>query len=112
MKSEVAHLIDHTILKPEQLTPMSRGFVEEGARFGTYSVCVSPSTLLEVPEGLKVACVVGFPSGAVLNVKAYEAKQADGADETGIWSSILHRREGKFDQVEDEIRAVRADSRG
>ena len=75
-KSEVAHLIDHTILKPEATSADVARIVEEGARFGTYSVCVSPSMLpLEVPEGLKVACVVGFPSGAVKpNVKAYEAK--------------------------------------
>ena len=67
---------------------------------------------LEVPEGLKVACVVGFPSGAVKpNVKAYEAKQAiaDGADEIDMVINIALAKEGKFDQVEDEIRAVRAE---
>ena len=111
-KSEVAHLIDHTILKPEATHADVARIVEEGARFGTYSVCVSPSMLpLEVPEGLKVACVVGFPSGAVKpNVKAYEAKQAiaDGADEIDMVINIALAKEGKFDQVEDEIRAVRA----
>ena len=112
-KSEVAHLIDHTILKPEATSADVARSVEEGARFGTYSVCVSPSMLpLEVPEGLKVACVVGFPSGAVKpNVKAYEAKQAiaDGADEIDMVINIALAKEGKFDQVEDEIRAVRAE---
>lgn len=110
-KSEVAHLIDHTILKPEATSADVARIVEEGARFGTYSVCVSPSMLpLEVPEGLKVACVVGFPSGAVKpNVKAYEAKQAiaDGADEIDMVINVALAKEGKFDQVEDEIRAVR-----
>ena len=109
-KSEVAHLIDHTILKPEATHADVARIVEEGARFGTYSVCVSPSMLpLEAPEGLKVACVVGFPSGAVKpNVKAYEAKQAiaDGADEIDMVINIALAKEGKFDQVEDEIRAV------
>ena len=112
-KSEVAHLIDHTILKPEATSADVARIVEEGARLGTYSVCVSPSMLpLEVPEGLKVACVVGFPSGAVKpNVKAYEAKQAiaDGADEIDMVINIALAKEGKFDQVEDEIRAVRAE---
>ena len=112
-KSEVAHLIDHTILKPEATHADVARIVEEGACFGTYSVCVSPSMLpLEVPEGLKVACVVGFPSGAVKpNVKAYEAKQAiaDGADEIDMVINIALAKEGKFDQVEDEIRAVRAE---
>ena len=112
-KTDVARIIDHTILKPEATHQDVARIVEEGARFGTYSVCVSPSMLpLDVPEGLKVACVVGFPSGAVkANVKAFEAKQAiaDGADETDMVINIALAKEAKFDQVEEEIRAVRAE---
>ena len=112
-KTDVARIIDHTILKPEATHQDVARIVEEGARFGTYSVCVSPSMLpLDVPEGLKVACVVGFPSGAVkANVKAFEAKQAiaDGADEIDVVINIALAKEAKFDQVEEEIRAVRAE---
>ncbi len=112
-KTDVASIIDHTILKPEATHQDVARIVEEGARFGTYSVCVSPSMLpLDVPEGLKVACVVGFPSGSVkANVKAFEAKQAiaDGADEIDMVINIALAKEAKFDQVEDEIRAVRAE---
>lgn len=112
-KTGVASIIDHTILKPEAIHQDVARIVEEGARFGTYSVCVSPSMLpLDVPEGLKVACVVGFPSGAVkANVKAFEAKQAiaDGADEIDMVINIALAKEAEFDQVEDEIRAVRAE---
>ena len=112
-KTDVARIIDHTILKPEATHQDVARIVEEGARVGTYSVCVSPSMLpLDVPERLKVACVVGFPSGAVkANVKAFEAKQAiaDGADEIDVVINIALAKEAKFDQVEDEIRAVRAE---
>ena len=112
-KTDVARIIDHTILKPEATHQDVARIVEEGARFGTYSVCVSPSMLpLDVPERLKVACVVGFPSGAVkANVKAFEAKQAiaDGADEIDVVINIALAKEAKFDQVEDEIRAVSAE---
>ena len=112
-KTDVASIIDHTILKPEATHQDVARIVEEGAHFGTYSVCVSPSMLpLDVPEGLKVACVVGFPSGAVkANVKAFEAKQAiaDGADEIDMVINIALAKEGKFDRVEEEIRAVRAE---
>ena len=112
-KTDVARIIDHTILKPEATHQDVARIVEEGARFGTYSVCVSPSMLpLDVPQGLKVACVVGFPSGAVkANVKAFEAKQAiaDGADEIDMVINIALAKEAKFDQVEEEIRAVRAE---
>ena len=112
-RTDVARIIDHTILKPEATHQDVARIVEEGARFGTYSVCVSPSMLpLDIPQGLKVACVVGFPSGAVkANVKAFEAKQAiaDGADEIDMVINIALAKEAKFDQIEDEIRAVRAE---
>ena len=61
-KRDVAAMIDHTILKPEATAADVARIVEEGAAAGTFSVCVSPSMLpLDVPEGLKVACVVGSP---------------------------------------------------
>ena len=111
-KSDVARMIDHSILKPEATTADVARIVEEGKRFGTFSVCVSPSMLpLDVPEGLKVACVIGFPSGAVhANVKTFEAKQAiaDGADEIDMVINIALAKEGHFDRVEEEIRAVRS----
>ena len=91
-KRDVAAMIDHTILKPEATQADVARIVEEGAAAGTFSVCVSPSMLpLDVPEGLKVACVVGFPSGAVKpQVKAFEAAQAvaDGADEIDMVDSV------------------------
>ena len=91
-KRDVAAMIDHTILKPEATAADVARIVEEGAAAGTFSVCVSPSMLpLDVPEGLKVACVVGFPSGAVKpQVKAFEAAQAvaDGADEIDMVINI------------------------
>ena len=92
-KRDVAAMIDHTILKPEATQADVARIVEEGAAAGTFSVCVSPSMLpLDVPEGLKVACVVGFPSGAVKpQVKAFEAAQAvaDGADEIDMVINII-----------------------
>lgn len=110
-KSEVAQMIDHTLLKPEATAADVARIVAEGAELGTYSVCVSPSMLpLEVPAGLKVACVAGFPSGAVkAEVKAAEAARAvaDGADEVDMVINIALAKEGRADDLEAEIRAVR-----
>ncbi len=110
-KSEVAQMIDHTLLKPEATAADVAKIVAEGAELGTYSVCVSPSMLpLEVPAGLKVACVAGFPSGAVkAEVKAAEAARAvaDGADEVDMVINIALAKEGRADDLEAEIRAVR-----
>lgn len=62
MSSNVASMIDHTLLKPEATAQDVAALIEEAHRLGTYSVCISPSQLpVEVPEGLHVATVVGFP---------------------------------------------------
>ena len=110
-KRDVAALIDHTILKPEATKADVARIVEEGAAAGTFSVCVSPSMLpLDVPEGLKVACVVGFPSGAVKpQVKAFEAAQAvaDGADEIDMVINIELVKDARLHELEEEIAAVR-----
>ena len=110
-KRDVAAMIDHTILKPEATRADVARIVEEGARAGTYSVCVSPSMLpLDVPEGLKVACVVGFPSGALKpEVKAFEAALAvaDGADEIDMVINIELLKDGRLAELQREIEAVR-----
>ena len=110
-KCDVAAMIDHTILKPEATKADVKRIIEEGAAAGTYSVCVSPSMLpLDVPEGLKVACVVGFPSGAVKpQVKAFEAAQAvaDGADEIDMVINIELVKDSRLHELREEIAAVR-----
>lgn len=110
-KTEVAQMIDHTLLKPEATASDVAALVAQGAELGTYSVCVSPSMLpLETPEGLMVACVAGFPSGAVKpEIKATEAARAveDGADEVDMVINIALVKEGREAELEAEIRAVR-----
>lgn len=110
-RNDVAQMIDHTLLKPEATTDDFKALIADAARLGTYSACVSPSALpVEVPENLHVATVVGFPSGAVKpEIKAAEAARtvADGAEEVDMVINIALAKEGKFDELEAEIKAVR-----
>ncbi|MCK7677091.1 deoxyribose-phosphate aldolase [Corynebacterium sp. CCM 9186] len=110
-RAEIAHIIDHTLLKPEATADQVADLVTEAAKLNCYSVCVSPSQLpVEVPEGLHVATVVGFPSGAVKpEIKAAEAARAvsDGAEEVDMVINIALAQENRFDDLEAEIRAVR-----
>jgi deoxyribose-phosphate aldolase len=111
--ADIANRIDHTLLKPEATTADVEALVAEAARLGTYSVCVSPNMLpLTLPEGgdLKVAAVCGFPSGKHLSsIKAAEAAAAvaSGADEIDMVIDVGAAREGRFDAVAADIRAVR-----
>ncbi|RKW97025.1 deoxyribose-phosphate aldolase [Corynebacterium diphtheriae] len=110
-RNDVAQMIDHTLLKPEATTDDFKALIADAVRLGTYSVCVSPSALpVKVPENLHVATVVGFPSGAVKpEIKAAEAARtvADGAEEVDMVINIALAKEGKFDELEAEIKAVR-----
>ncbi|MGP7960519.1 deoxyribose-phosphate aldolase [Sanguibacter sp. A247] len=109
--AEVAALVDHTLLKPEATGADVAALVDEGVALGVFSVCVSPSMLPLDAKGLKVATVVGFPSGKVKSeIKAAEAARAiaDGADEIDMVIDVGTARTGDFDSVEADIAAVRA----
>ena len=52
--TNIAALIDHTLLKPEATRADVLALIAEAAELGTYSVCVSPSFLpLDLPASLK-----------------------------------------------------------
>ena len=83
-RSEVAALVDHTLLKPEATEAAAAAAYAEGLDLGVYAVCLSPS-MLPIATGAQKSCVVaGFPSGKHHSlVKAAEARLAvdSGADE-------------------------------
>ncbi|AMM20272.1 2-deoxyribose-5-phosphate aldolase [Frondihabitans sp. PAMC 28766] len=112
--TEIAAIIDHTLLKPEATDADVEALVAEAVDLGTYSVCVSPSMLpLEIPagSGLTIAVVCGFPSGKHTSlVKAAEAAEsvALGADEVDMVIDVGAAKAKEFDRVEADIAAVRA----
>src|SRR5699024_3096851 len=90
--TDVAAIIDHTLLKPE-VAPADVAARVAGAKdLGVRAVCVSPSMLpIADPGELVVATVVGFPPGQVKpEIKAAEAKRAvaDGAAEVDMVINI------------------------
>ncbi len=108
-RTQLAALIDHTLLKPEATPADVTALLREAEQRGTYSVCVSPS-MLPVETTVKVATVCGFPSGQhAAPIKAAEAADAvaKGADEVDMVINVGLARAGEFTAVEDEIRAVR-----
>ena len=110
-RAQIAALVDHTLLKPEATTAQVDALIAEAAALGAYSVCVSPSLLpLELPDGLHLATVCGFPSGAhATAVKATEAADAvaKGAEEIDMVVNLRLVKEGDVDGVEADIRGVR-----
>ncbi|MDT0120477.1 MULTISPECIES: deoxyribose-phosphate aldolase [Kocuria] len=111
-REELAAMVDHTLLKPESTADQVAELAREAGELGTYSICVSPSRLdVDLPEGVKLATVCGFPSGAhPAQIKAAEAavSVANGADEVDMVINLGLAVAGDWDGVRDDIEAVRA----
>lgn len=111
--SDVAAVVDHTLLSPTATPSDVAAHVAEAIELGAYAVCVSPSMLpLSVPAGtdLKVAVVCGFPSGKHLpEVKAAEAAAAvaHGADEIDMVIDVAAALERDAEAIEADVAAVR-----
>ncbi len=112
--SDLAAMIDHTLLKAEASTHQVRKLCEEARQYGFWAVCVSPARVsLAAKElqgtGTNVAAVVGFPHGNTLSeVKGYEAQRAIDAGATEL-DMVIHvgaLKERALDVVERDIRAV------
>ena len=110
-RTELARLVDHTLLSPTATAADVEALAAEAADLGTYSICVSPSMLpLPFSPRVKVATVVGFPSGKhTPETKAFEAAEAvrNGADEVDMVIDIGRLKSGDAAHTAAEIRAVR-----
>jgi deoxyribose-phosphate aldolase len=111
----LAQYIDHTLLAADASREQIATLCREAQEHGFYSVCVNSgqvpyaASLLE-GAAVKVCAVVGFPLGAGLSdTKAFEAKQAiaAGAGEIDMVLNIGWLKDGLFDEVRDDIAAVK-----
>lgn len=114
--AELAAMIDHTLLAPEATDRDIVALCEEAVALGMFAVCVSANKVALAAsylsgEPVRVAAVVGFPSGAHrADVKAQEARLAagDGADELDMVIDLGGALAGSWTAVSEEIAAVRA----
>jgi len=112
--AQIAHLIDHTLLKPDATRDQIRKLCEEAVKFGFASVCINPWNVAQAAElvrgsEVKVCTVVGFPLGATLpQVKIYETDAVIklGAQEIDMVINIGALKSGLDDTVEADIRGV------
>jgi deoxyribose-phosphate aldolase len=110
----VAHLIDHTLLKPDATRVDIEGLCREAATFHFATVCVNPVWVALAARqlagsGVLVCSVVGFPLGAsTSDVKAYETRRAifDGAREIDMVINVGALKSGDLQLVERDIEAV------
>lgn len=112
--SELAQMIDHSLLHPTMTDQDLERGCQLAAHYGVASVCVKPYAVKRAAELLKgtgvvVGCVIGFPHGnSATEVKRYETEMAcrDGAVEIDMVINIGKAMSGDWEYVERDINAV------
>lgn len=107
--------VDHTQLKAFATWKDIEKLCDEAVKFKTASVCVPPCYIKRIHDkygkDFNICTVIGFPLGySVTESKVVEAKCAiaDGANEVDMVVNISDVKNGDFDKVEAEIKAIKA----
>ena len=118
-KKEILAKVDHTLLAPEATWEQIRVICDQGMKYETASVCIPSGYVKQAKEytgnRLAICTVIGFPCGyETTAVKVFQTEDAvkNGADEIDMVINIGWLKDGKDEQVLEEIRAVRQACQG
>ena len=112
--TDIARIIDHTLLAPEATPEMVARLCREAVDHGFYAVCISPVFVPLAREELagspvRVCTVVGFPAGVnEPDVKAYETSRAigQGAEEIDMVMNVGAVKAGDWTRVGFDVESV------
>ncbi len=118
--TDIAALIDHTLLKPDATAEQVRKLCQEAREYRFASVCVNPAFIPLVSEmlrgsGVKACSVIGFPLGATTTgAKEEETREVIGygAAEVDMVVNVGAAKAGDWDYVKKDIEAVVNAARG
>lgn len=106
--------VDHTLLAQSAKWSDIQSICDDGIRYGCASVCIPASYVKKAADyvagKIAVCTVIGFPNGySTTATKCFEASEAvkNGADEIDMVINIGWVKDGLYDQVLQEIRAVK-----
>ncbi|MDY6016044.1 MAG: deoxyribose-phosphate aldolase [Oscillospiraceae bacterium] len=110
---------DHTLLAVDAKWEEIRQICDDGIKYKTASVCIPASFVKQASEyadgKVKICTVIGFPNGySTTASKVFEAADAveNGADEVDMVINIGWVKDGRFDDVLNEIKAVKSACKG
>ena len=118
MNMEVSAILahcDHTLLAVGATWEQIRETCADALCYHTASVCIPAAFVKQAKDcfgsDLNVCTVIGFPNGySTTETKVFEAEDAirNGADEIDMVIHVGKAKEGKFDEILFEIKAVKA----
>lgn len=106
---------DHTLLAVDAKWDDIKQICDDGMKYKTASVCIPASYVKKAAEyvdgALAICTVIGFPNGySTTAAKAFEAADAvkNGADEIDMVINVGWAKDGRFDDILNEIKEVKA----
>ena len=116
---EILSKVDHTLLGVDATWDDIKTIIDDGIRYKTASVCIPASFVKrgsEYAKGkVKICKVIGFPNGySTTGVKCFEASDAveNGADEIDMVINVGWVKEGRFDDILEEVNKVKKSCKG
>lgn len=116
---KILNMVDHTLLKQESTWEQIKEICDDGIKYETASVCIPPAFVKQAKEyvgdKLQICTVIGFPNGYnTTAVKCFETEDAvkNGADEIDMVINIGWVKEQKWNELLEEIKAVKVACHG
>ena len=113
-KEQLFSYVDHTQLKAFATWEDIKKLCDEAVEYKTASVCVPPCYIKRIADTygdkINICTVVGFPLGySTTEAKVQEVKTAmeDGVSESDMVVNISDVKNGDYEKVEEEIKALR-----
>lgn len=112
-RKDILKTVDHTLLTQTATWEEIRGILDDGIKYQTASACIPAAYVKQAAEyvegRLPICTVIGFPNGySTTAVKVFETKDAieNGAEEIDMVVNIGWVKDGKYQEIEDEIRQI------
>ncbi len=114
-KHEILKHVDHTLLSQTATEAEIKTICDDAIKYNCAMICI-PNTHIGfaaeyVMGKMKIGATIGFPLGYTeTEVKCFEVKKAlrDGASEFDMVANICRIKEGRYDKVLDDIKAVKS----
>ena len=118
-KKEVLSKVDHTLLAQVATWADIKQILDDAMKYEVASACIPAAYVKQAAEYVKgklaICTVIGFPNGySTMATKVFEAGDAvdNGADEVDMVINIGFLKDGRYDEVEEEIRQIHQACKG
>ena len=112
---DILRRVDHTLLNQSATWEEIRAICDDGMKYGCASVCIPASYVRQAADyvagKIAICTVIGFPNGySTTAAKCFEAEDAvkNGASEIDMVINIGWVKDGLYEKVLEEIKAVKA----